>query len=217
MMTKAQNWMITALAVVALGAGVLLVSGAVSFAQTDEPSPTPSPTEDATDPSPSPSDEDTGGEEDDANDPEDDAEPGGDDEEGSEGDDDDRRGCGGGKYLIKEAAAEVLGISEDELIAGLRDGQSLAQIAEAQGMSVDDFRAALLERVTAELQARLDAGEITQEQFDEKVSELDANIDEIINAEGGLRFHDRGGESGEEEGETGGVRFRRLPVPSFDA
>jgi hypothetical protein len=217
MMTKAQNWMITALAVVALGAGVLLVSGAVSFAQTDEPSPTPSPTEDAADPSPSPSDEDTGGEEDDANDPEDDADPGGDDEEGSEGDDDDRRGCGGGKYLIEEAAAEVLGISEDELIAGLRDGQSLAQIAEAQGMSVDDFRAALLERVTAELQARLDAGGITQEQFDEKVSELDANIDEIINAEGGLRFHGRGGESGEEEGETGGVRFRRLPVPSFDA
>jgi hypothetical protein len=219
-MTKAQNWMITALAVVALGAGVLLVSGAVSFAQTDEPSPTPSPTEDAGDegsPTPAPSDEDSGSEEDDANDPEDDADPGGDDEEGSEGDDDDRRGCGGGKYLIKEAAAEVLGISEDELIAGLRDGQSLAQIAEAQGMSVDDFRAALLENVTADLQARLDAGEITQEQFDEKVSELNANIDEIINAEGGLRFRGRGGESGEEEGEAGGVRFRRLPVPSFDA
>ena len=200
-MTKAQNWMITALAVVALAAGVLLVTGAVSFAQTDEPTPTPSAGDDGT-PTPSPSDDaeddDSSGE--DAN------------ENESEG-----RGCGGGKYLIKEAAAEVLGISEDDLFAGLRDGQSLAQIAEAQGMSVDDFRAALLENVTADLQARLDAGDITQEQFDEKVSELNANIDEIINTEGGLRFHGRGGESGEEGSETGGVRFRRGAVPSFEA
>jgi hypothetical protein len=210
-MTKAQNWMMTALAVIALGAGVLLVSGAVSFAQTDEPTPTPSATEDAGDdgtPTPSPSDDaeddDSSGE---------DASP----EEDATEDESEGRGCGGGKYLIKEAAAEALGISEEDLIAGLRDGQSLAQMAEAQGMSVDDFRAALLENVTADLQARLDAGEITQEQFDEKVSELNANIDEIINTEGGVRFHRRGGGSGEEDGETGGVRFRRGAVPSFDA
>jgi hypothetical protein len=208
-MTKAQNWMITALAVVALAAGVLLVTGAVSFAQTDEPTPTPSATEDAGDgatptPSDDAEDDDSSGE---------DASP---DEDTNE-DESEGRGCGGGKYLIKEAAAEVLGISEDDLIAGLRDGQSLAQIAEAQGMSADDFRTALLENVTADLQAKLDAGDITQEQFDEKVSELNANIDEIINTEGGLRFHDRGGESGDEGSETGGVRFRRGAVPSFEA
>jgi len=206
-MTKAQNWMITALAVVALAAGVLLVTGAVSFAQTDEPTPTPSAGDDGT-PTPSPSDDaednDSSGED---SSPEEDAT-----EDESEG-----RGCGGGKYLIKEAAAEVLGISEDDLITGLRDGQSLAQIAEAQGMSADDFRTALLENVTADLQAKLDAGDITQEQFDEKVSELNANIDEIINTEGGLRFHGRGGESSEEGSETGGARFRRGAVPSFEA
>jgi hypothetical protein len=204
-MTKVQSWTMTGLAVVALAAGILLASGAVSFAQTGTPTSTPSATEDAGDdgtPTPSASDEDA-----DAN---------GDDAEGSEGDDDDsgRRGCGGGKYPIKEAAAEVLGISEDDLIAGLRD-QSLAQIAEAQGMSVEDFRAALLENVTADLQARLDAGDITQEQFDEKVAELNANIDEIINTEGGVRF--RSGRGSDEEREAGGVRFRRGTVPNFDA
>jgi hypothetical protein len=208
-MTKAQNWMITALAVVALGAGVLLVSGAVSFAQTDEPTPTPSATEDAGDgATPSPSD--------DAEDDDSSGEDGSPEEDATE-DESEGRGCGGGKYLIKEAAAEVLGISEDELVTALRNGQSLSQIAEAQGMSVDDFRAALLESVTADLQARLDAGDITQEQFDEKVAELNANIDEIINTEGGVRFHGRGGESGEEDGETGGVRFRRGAIPNFDA
>jgi len=218
-MTKAQSWTMAGLAVVALAIGILLASGAVSFAQTGEPTPTPSATEDAGDDgaTPSPSDEDTDGAEDDANDTEDDADPNGDDAEGSEGDDDDRgRGCGGGgKYLIKEAAAEVLGITEDELVTALRDGQSLAQIAEAQGMSVEDFSAALLENVTADLQAKLDAGDITQEQFDEKVAELNANIDEIINTEGGVRFRHGGSESSE-EGATGGVRFRGV-FPNIEA
>jgi hypothetical protein len=218
-MTKVHTWTMTGLAAVTLIAGVLLATGTISFAQS--PTPTPSPADDAGDtgsPTPSPSDEDTGEQgEDDSGDTEDDTDPGGDDAEGSEGDDDDngRRGCGGGKYLIKEAAAEVLGITEDDLIAGLRDGQSLAQIAEAQGMSVADFRAALLENVTADLQAALDAGDITQEQFDDKVAELNANIDEIINAEGGVRF--RGGRGPAPDGADGGVRFRRGSVPNFDA
>jgi hypothetical protein len=219
-MTKVHTWTLTGVGLLALIAGALLASGAMSFAQSPTPTPSPSATEDAGDEdTPTPSDEDADEQgEDDSGDTEDDADSNGDDAEGSGGDDDDggRRGCGGGKYLIKEAAAEVLGISEDELVTALREGQSLAQIAEAQGMSVEDFRAALLEHATADLQAKLDAGEITQEQFDEKVAELNANVDEIINAEGGVRF--RGPRGGfEEEGETGGVRFRRSAVPNFDA
>jgi hypothetical protein len=217
-MTKVQTWTMTGLAVIALAVGALLATGAISFAQS--PTPTPSPTEDAggDTPTPAPSDEDTDSGEDDATDPEDDTDPGGDDPEGSEGDDEDtgRAGCGpGGKHLIKEAAAQVLGISEEDLIAGLRDGQSLAQVAEAQGMSVNDFRAALLANVTANLQEQLNAGEITQEQFDEIVAGLNANIDEIINAEGGVRF--RGFRGGPGEGtREGGLRFRPVPAPDFD-
>ena len=217
-MTKVHTWTMTGLAVVVLAAGVLLASGAISFAQS--PTPTPSATEGAGDdgtPTPSTSDEDTDtGAEDDANDTEEDADANGDDAEGTEADDDGGGCSGGGKYLIKEAAAEVLGISEDDLIAGLQDGQSLAQIAAAQGMSVDGFRAALLENVTADLQAKLDAGDITQAQFDDKVAELNAHIDEIINTEGGVRFRHGGGESGEEDA-TGGVRFRRGALPNIEA
>jgi hypothetical protein len=192
-MTNVQSWTMTGLATLALGAGVLLASGAVSFAQTDEPTPTPSATEapdEGTSPTPSPSDEG-------------DTQP--EDQESQE-----NRGCGpGGKYLIKEAAAEVLGMSEDELITALREGQTLAEIAEAQGMSVEDFRAALTENVTADLQAQLDAGEITQEEFDEITAGLDEKIDRIINAEGGLRF--RRGPGGANE--DGGLRFS----PPFEA
>jgi len=56
-------------------------------------------------------------------------------------------------------------------------------------MSAGDFKAALSAGVTADLQAKIDAGEITQERFDETIADLDAKLDEIINREGGLRFH----------------------------
>ena len=102
-------------------------------------------------------------------------------------------------------------------IEGLRDGQSLAQIAEAQGMSVEDFRAALLTAVTEDLQAELDDGDITQEQFDELGSNLEETIDDIINAEGGLHFHHRFGDGDEGDDETGAAfrgPVRLVPVIS---
>jgi len=41
-MTKVQTWTMTVFAVIALAAGVLFMSGAVSFAQEDSPTATPS-------------------------------------------------------------------------------------------------------------------------------------------------------------------------------
>jgi hypothetical protein len=198
-MTKVHTWMMTGLAAVALAVGVLMASGALTSAQSPTPAPTDEATEGDSTPTPAPSEDS-----DDSSDTED--EDAGSEESDSEGSED-RRGCGGGKYLVKEAAAEVLGLSEEELREALRDGQSLAQIAEAQGMTVEDFTSALQANITAALQAQLDAGEITQEEFDEITSELNERLDEIINAEGGLRF--RGGFDGDGDGADGtGARFR---------
>jgi hypothetical protein len=191
-MTKLQSWMIAGLGVFALAAGVLISTGALTSAQTDEPTPTPHATDgngDGTSPTPAPSTSPKSGGE---------------------------HGCGGGgAYQVKEAAAEVLGISEDELRTQLMSGQTLAQIAEAHGMSTADFKAALKEKITADLQAELDAGNITQEQFNEKTSNLDAKLDSIINSEGGLRFHGRSADSG--SGGTGTwfrAPFQREPAGS---
>jgi len=197
-MTQLQTWTMTGLAAVALGISALLMSGALTSAQTGEPTATPTATEEPVGDDAAETPEAT-----------DDAESADDTDDAQSGDteDEDGRGCGGGgKYLIKEAAAEVLGLSEDELIAALMDGQTLAQIAEAQGMSVDDFSAALVTAVTADLQAKLDAGEITQEEFDSVTADLETRIDEIINAEGGIRFHHRFDGDGTDEGT--GARFR---------
>lgn len=181
-MTKLQSWMIAGLGAFALAAGVLISTGALTSAQTDEPTPTPQATDGSgggTSPTPAPGTSPKSGGE---------------------------HGCGGGAgYQVKEAAAAVLGISEDELRTQLMSGQTLAQIAEAHGMSTADFKAALKEKVAADLQAELDAGNITQEQFNEKTANLDAKLDSTINSEGGLRFHGRSTDSG-----SGGpgTRFR---------
>ncbi len=203
-MTKLQSWMMSGLAIVGLGVAALLASGALTSAQEGSQTPSPTPTEESTGddnatPSPSPSDDADESGDADSGDAEDE------DADGTE----ERRGCGGGKYLVKEAAAEVLGLSEDELRAALQDGQSLAQIAEAQGMSVEDFTAALQSNITAALQAQLDAGEITQEQFDEVTANLSERLNEIINAEGGFRSHRGFDGDDEQEGTEGtGTRFR---------
>jgi len=187
--------MMTGLATVALGVSALLASGAMTSAQTGETAtPTPAATEKATDDSstatPDPSDDTDSSDAD------------------SQDDDGGRRGCGGGKRLIKDAAAEVLGLSEEDLIAALQDGQTLAEVAAAQGMSEADLKAALVTSVTADLQAQLDAGEVTQEQFDEITADLGERIDDIINREGGIRFHQRFGDDANEDVDGTGARFR---------
>lgn len=212
-MTKLQSWMMTGLAIATLGVAVVVASTAISSAQEGDATPTPSPSEESTDDESSPTPSQSGDSED-AEDA-DDTEP-----EGGEDEDTEERGCrGGGKYLVKEAAAEVLGLSEEEVREALGEGQTLAELAEAQGMSVEDFSAALLANITADLQAQLDAGEITQEEFDEATAELSENLDDILNSEGGLRFHHRfEGEEEDEDGDETGAGFRapfdRAPIGS---
>ncbi len=59
---------------------------------------------------------------------------------------------GHGRGQVKDAAAEVLGITEEELEAELGDGNSLADVAVAQGVSQEEFTTQLL----AELRAYYD-------------------------------------------------------------
>jgi hypothetical protein len=205
-MTNAHTWTLTGLGLIALVVGALLASGAIGSAQEGSTTPTPSATEDAGEatgtPTPSQSEDSMDG------DSESDSTDEGDTEsEDAEEGNAERSGCNGaGKHLIEENAAEVLGITADELRTALQSGQTLAQVAETQGMSAEDFRAALETAVRADLQAQLDAGEITQEQFDEISAQLDTKLDEALNSTGGLRF--RGGPRGDLAESEGGAGFR---------
>jgi hypothetical protein len=53
-------------------------------------------------------------------------------------------------------AAKYLGLTQEQLLTQLRDGRSLADIAKAQGKSVDGLKQAILSALTADLKERVD-------------------------------------------------------------
>jgi lipoate-protein ligase A len=89
-----------------------------------------------------------------------------------------------GARLVTGAAAEVLGKEPAEVVAAVKSGESLAEQAEAQGMSVEDFKTALLAAVKTTLQTKVDEGTITQVQADRIFAGIEENIDRIVNFEG---------------------------------
>ena len=96
-----------------------------------------------------------------------------------------RHGRGGGCHeagAALDVAAGVLGIDKEELMNDLRNGQSLAEIAQAQGKNVDDFKAALLDSAHQKLNDLVGQGKLTQDKADKMFQRLSDNIDEIINA-----------------------------------
>lgn len=93
---------------------------------------------------------------------------------------------GHGRGRVIEAAAEVLGVTQEELKDELKDGSSLA---EAQGMTVDDFKAELLNQLQALLDSDVADGTLTQEQADKIFGCAEEKIDSILSGEG--RSHGR--------------------------
>ncbi len=83
-------------------------------------------------------------------------------------------------------AAEALGISEADLLAALQDGQSIAQVAEAQGVDVQTVIDALVAHAT--------------ERLNELEASLPDRMTELVNREG-LPEHDGRGPGGHHRGE----------------
>jgi hypothetical protein len=81
---------------------------------------------------------------------------------------------------IIETAADVLGMDVDELHEQLRDGSSLADIAEAQGMDLDAFKAGMLDGIKAKLDEKVADGTLTQEVADNMYERFSENIDDIV-------------------------------------
>jgi hypothetical protein len=83
-----------------------------------------------------------------------------------------------------EAAATVLGLELEELVDELKDGKTLAEVAEEQGMTVDEFTAAMLPEVRQELDALVAEDKLTEEQADAVYERVEENIDDIVSAQG---------------------------------
>lgn len=86
--------------------------------------------------------------------------------------------------VVLQSAAQVLGLSSDDLRAELRQGKSLAQVAQEKGIGVDDFKSRLLSQVDQQLGQLVQQGRLTQQQADQLKQSIHNNIDAIVNAQG---------------------------------
>lgn len=91
------------------------------------------------------------------------------------------RPCQTARFVVR-ATAEVLDVEPQEVVDALESGQSLAEFAESQGMSAEDFEAALLEEVRIGLDKLVSDGKLTQERADAIYERFSNNVDRIINA-----------------------------------
>lgn len=86
------------------------------------------------------------------------------------------------------AAASYLGLTEAELRAELADGKSLAEVARAEGKSVDGLVDALVAEAKAKLGEAVEDGRLTDAQRDAMLERLETRIAEHVD-EAGFRLH----------------------------
>lgn len=98
------------------------------------------------------------------------------------------------REAMEDAAAQALGITVDELRTALRDGQTVAELAAANGTTEQAVTDAALAAAKSELDQAVAAGTLTQAQADAAYAQLEAR---------GLLLPGRGG--------PGGHRGDRVP------
>jgi hypothetical protein len=86
-------------------------------------------------------------------------------------------------------AADYLGLSEDELEEKLNDGSTLAEVAEAEGKSVDGLKQALLDVAKERVDRAVEDGDLTQAEADDLLEGLEERIDAFVE-HAFFRFHE---------------------------
>ncbi|MBX5476547.1 MAG: hypothetical protein IRZ18_05435 [Clostridia bacterium] len=99
----------------------------------------------------------------------------------------------GGKWgrfggpVLKDAA-NVIGVSVDELASALKNGQSLAQVAQAHGVSQDALVNGLVDAMKKKLDQAVQNGRLTADQEQKILSQSKDRLTKLV-TQPGLRFH----------------------------
>jgi AraC-like DNA-binding protein len=94
-----------------------------------------------------------------------------------------------------KAAADYLGLSRAQLLAQLRSGKTLADVAKAQGKPVDGLEQAIVAAAKAKLDKAVADGRLTSQQRDQLLQGLQQHVGDLVN--GRLpRFDHRGTRGG---------------------
>ena len=116
-------------------------------------------------------------------------------------------GFGPGLMAGADDVATYLGLKPAELATQLRSGKSLADIAKAQGKTVEGLKTAITDAATKQLDAAVTAGKLTKEQETKLLAGLASHLDDLVNGvhKGVRGFRVPGGPGGMRHG-FGSVR-----------
>ena len=92
-------------------------------------------------------------------------------------------------------------MTEAKLRASLEDGDTLAEIAKANGKTAAGLEDALVAAAKADLDKKVAAGRLTSAQRASILAELESHIDDVVNGEFAFGF--RGGHDGPPPGDVG--------------
>ena len=96
-----------------------------------------------------------------------------------------------GAHSLMRAAMTYLGVSKQELREARTARQSLAQLAVANGKSVEGLKAAMITAGTARIDAAVAARRLTTERAAKLKTRLPARVDRIVNRTPGVRANAR--------------------------
>ena len=84
-------------------------------------------------------------------------------------------------------AANAIGIGEDELRTALRSGQSIAQVARSRNVDVQKVIDAIVADARQRIAEKVQSGDLTQAQADERLANLTQRVTDMVNRTGGFR------------------------------
>jgi len=96
----------------------------------------------------------------------------------------------GGKVMkaivnVFQSAADIVGVPVEELRERIAGGESLVEIAQSEGISEADLKADLVEKLTADVNAAVANGTMTQERANQVLDNIDELVERAIEHEGG--------------------------------
>ena len=94
------------------------------------------------------------------------------------------RGPRGMRHLHLDAIADALGVTADELRTALQGGQTIAEVAAAEGVDLQTVVDAVVAELEARLTERVEAGDITQERADEMIARASERLPDALESDG---------------------------------
>jgi hypothetical protein len=83
-----------------------------------------------------------------------------------------------------DAAADAIGIGVSELLAEIRDGRTIAEVAEEHGVEPSAVVQAIVDERRAWLDEAVADGRLTREQADERLEAIEEAVTALVNADG---------------------------------